>query len=516
MRRLVMCDFACVRSFSGPALVLGAVLLASVGWVRAADPPPENGAAEIGAALESDQAARREGAVVLLGELAAQPPGLADRGYYAGVIPADFAKVIIGLAQKDPSARVREAALRSLAQIRPAVVDAKPALKDVLENENGKHGVAERVAAAEALSAFVPLSRDLFKVAEASGQVISLAGTALKDPSPAVRSAGARALKKFAENARLAGRETRESMAPVLRELKEQSPFLVQAVNDPATGPEGDMVRFEAREAVEELATLRQLLPRDVDVPSKGGGVEEQEAPGRLPAPVLDEKGDALFADVPAMVKALAKAAAESGEPEPRAYAVGSSSRIAALEAIERFGGDAAPAGPTLVKLLRDPNPFVRWIGARCLGKIKEANSAAKMDNAVDELIHLLGDSELDVQVAAAVALAPFGAEGERAVGALGKAAANGYARLRLAALDTLKALRPQVKVRPRTPTLVKALTYTEDPRVRKSAAELIGRYGTDAADAADALRAATRDEDGTVRLAAAEALLSVTRAAPK
>jgi HEAT repeat protein len=65
-------------------------------------------------------------------------------------------------------------------------------------------------------------------------------------------------------------------------------------------------------------------------------------------------------------------------------------------------------------------------------------------------------------------------------------------------------------------PALVEALRVGEDPTIRRFAADSLGRLGSEARGASEALRhAAWHDEDPSVREAAAAALETVEEAGP-
>jgi HEAT repeat protein len=57
---------------------------------------------------------------------------------------------------------------------------------------------------------------------------------------------------------------------------------------------------------------------------------------------------------------------------------------------------------------------------------------------------------------------------------------------------------------------LAKAVNFPADPRVRAEAARMLGRFGSAAQDSIGVLRAALKDPDPSVRLAAGDALLSI------
>src|SRR6266404_563756 len=71
--------------------------------------------------------------------------------------------------------------------------------------------------------------------------------------------------------------------------------------------------------------------------------------------------------------------------------------RRAAIDVLEALGQEAAPAAPSLVRALADPDRFVRWAAARTLGQLAPEQAAT----AVPGLARLLSDADLDLRVAA-------------------------------------------------------------------------------------------------------------------
>jgi HEAT repeat protein len=216
--------------------------------------------------------------------------------------------------------------------------------------------------------------------------------------------------------------------------------------------------------------------------------------------------GDSVFGDVAPIVKAL-----EKGVSDPDV-----DGRIAAIQVLEMFRENAVPATPTLVKALHDPDLFVRWSAARALGKIETSRRHGKIapavgaKGAVDGLTRLLCDADLDVQITAAVALEPYGADAGKATGPLSNAAATGDPSFRLAAIHALGEIGEPAHSKSVAAKLAKAVNFPADPRVRAEAARMLGRFGSAAQDSIGVLRAALKDPDPSVRLAAGDALLSI------
>jgi HEAT repeat protein len=88
-------------------------------------------------------------------------------------------------------------------------------------------------------------------------------------------------------------------------------------------------------------------------------------------------------------------------------------------------------------------------------------------------LERLLGDADVDVRLAAAVALEHYGSAARPAVPALIKALGTPEVELRLAVIRALRAIGPDAN--PAIPALNTALT-DHDPRVRQLAAEAVDK----------------------------------------
>lgn len=167
--------------------------------------------------------------------------------------------------------------------------------------------------------------------------------------------------------------------------------------------------------------------------------------------------------------------------------------RIDAVTAIGGFGKVAAPAVPALVQLLQaSPDAEVRLAAATALGKIGDIQAAPPLIAALDG-----ADSHLCY--AAALALAQLG---KPAVSPLTAALGTAKPQARAYIAFALAKLGPDaVSARP---ALEQALKDA-DARVRRNAADALGRLGDRAA--LPALTALAADPDLAVRLTAATAL---------
>jgi HEAT repeat protein len=145
--------------------------------------------------------------------------------------------------------------------------------------------------------------------------------------------------------------------------------------------------------------------------------------------------------------------------------------RLAALKALVRYGPEAEPAIPRLVKLLTDADSEIRWRAAMTLGKIGPAARGS-----VSPLVAALKDEDALVREHAAEALGDIGPDAKEAV-----------------------------------PALTTAL-QDADQRVRRDAVRSLGQIGPAARSAAPAIRPLLNDKEERVRRAARTALQQVER----
>jgi HEAT repeat protein len=290
--------------------------------------------------------------------------------------------------------------------------------------------------------------------------------------------------------------EERGDLRPLLLGLRDQLPHFADAVKDDDVD-----TRIAALSALEALARIRWKWVR------QGiwlGGPPRGEAP-----PLVDDPlGNGLQTVLPALAKALT-----DGEVKVR--------RVA-LDVLDVYGPEAAPAAPAVALVLTDGDRFVRWAAVRTL---KEIGAPGALP-AIPSLAKLLEDTDADVGKAAIDALVhldplgegvpprgkkpPKNAEKRNAVPALAHAVKAHDADMRLAALAALKGMGENA--RPAIPALSGALGDPE-PRVRQAAAAALGDLGPVARDAVPDLNLALKDSDPNVRRAASDALLRITRA---
>src|SRR5262249_51850803 len=153
---------------------------------------------------------------------------------------------------------------------------------------------------------------------------------------------------------------------------------------------------------------------------------------------------------------------------------------LAAVDALETMGGDAATPDVIrgLVGALGDPYLFVRWQAARTLGKMQPTELTEEI---VPALAQRLQDEDLDVRLAAALALERVGPPAARAVPARAEGTRRNDPEMRVAALKALQGIGTASAAA--VPALVEAMG-NEDARVRRAAGQLLARLGPLARDA--------------------------------
>jgi HEAT repeat protein len=176
---------------------------------------------------------------------------------------------------------------------------------------------------------------------------------------------------------------------------------------------------------------------------------------------------------------------------------------------------DAAPAVPAIIAALCDPYKFVRWAAARTLGEMARAQTEvgkAPFDpsRAVPGLVRLLFDSDEDVRLTAAAGLEHYGPYAREAVPIVERFVGLGDPEMRIAILHTVEGIGTDAA--PALAAVARELNIRQepDPRVRRIAAEVLGRFGRLAAPYEGALRQALSDYDESVRRAASAAMLSL------
>jgi len=240
------------------------------------------------------------------------------------------------------------------------------------------------------------------------------------------------------------------------------------------------------------------------------------------------------------LTKTLRDAASKLGEQIDSGREPSVEARLAAVDALDGLGDDAAPALPSLIRALSDPNNYVRWSAARVVGRLAPRQAGA----AVPRLAELIAEhGDLDVRMAALAALERYGPSVKdldqstrvAVVREVGHAARRGDPEPRIAAMKVLQAIGADSV--PALPAVARNLTefYSrdsrpgqetaayresvdrpeEDVRLRQTACETLGRIGIlstekDKAHIVPLLRRSLSDPDTDVRRAASDALLKV------
>ncbi|HKS38425.1 MAG TPA: HEAT repeat domain-containing protein [Verrucomicrobiae bacterium] len=166
--------------------------------------------------------------------------------------------------------------------------------------------------------------------------------------------------------------------------------------------------------------------------------------------------------------------------------------RVAAVELLSQIN-DSRVVKP-LVEALKDADSLVRTAAANALSRAGDAR-------AVDPLLSVLNDADHNARAAAASALSKLG--DDRVIGPLVKTLKDHHWEVRAAALEALGQLRDRSSVE-----AVIALLRDPDKEVRQNAAEALGNLGDDRA--VEALVLTLKDEQSAVRQAAARALRRV------
>jgi HEAT repeat protein len=398
------------------------------------------------------------------------------------------------------------AAARALGKIHPDPKVAIPALERALQSGQ----VLEQRAAAGALAALIRVVDQLSKdtrsdsrgeVGEVGGQVVPAASRGLQNPDAEVRRKCGEALRQAAvalgelvpllqpyeeEVKEIPGPEAGPAnLLPLAKALGDQGDVLAHRLEDSDA-----QVRLTAAHTLEEIGNARARLLRleagKAEVPP-----EKKEGKPSLPQ-------EALFRGLRAAIPALSKSLSDS-DPEVR---------LAAVEVFETLGSDASSAADALTRALTDRNAFVRWAAARALANIDATLDPKAAAIAVPGLARGLFDPDLNTRLAAAATLEKYGPAAKEAVPEMARAVGVGDAEIRVAVIRALEAVDP-ADAQPAVPALSQALTNPAD-RVRRAAAEALGRLGPLARDAEPALRRALDDPEDLVRKAAAEALINL------
>jgi HEAT repeat protein len=448
-----------------------------------------------------------------------------------------FAPELFAILNRDDPA-LRDEAAQALASIRPDPRAAATVFEKLLRSPQK----AKRTTAARALDSLIqacahpnehasfPVSTEILQseLLQTTEAVARTAVLGLRDAEPAVRRPCAEALaesaaafRKVAESA--CGKEESDGpgqsapmpepdLGPVLAALEAACPPLTRALADA-----DPRIRLLSRQALEDLTNpqlhLLPAAPSDATAAGQGATQAGYRTVSQAKASKLSGRDSVRSREGPA--RALAQGL---NDPDPQA-------RRAVIDLLESMGPAALPASTALVKALSDSDKFVCWSAARTLGKM----SPAEQKTAVPALAKLLSHSDLDIQLAAASALTRYGPAATHAVDDLIRVLAAdehhqpvrpipGAARsttssdpeLRVAVMAALEAIGNQA-LKSAAPTLRFALKNS-DSRVRRKAAEALGKLNAPSPQSLHALTAALRDEAPEVQKAASNALLNLAQ----
>ncbi|HZT82817.1 MAG TPA: HEAT repeat domain-containing protein [Gemmataceae bacterium] len=353
---------------------------------------------------------------------------------------------------------------------------------------------------------------------------------------------------------RIMTKTTRGQIGAVMKAFDDIAPSLARLLeNEPNLG-----VRLAALRTAETLGEARSKLSaydrslkkvnKDLEGRREGPPrpAEEEEVLAVLAEEAPPETGDGIAQTLEKLRRPLIDRLLT--DPSPKA-------RLAAAEALEAMGREAAPAAWQLARAAAlDPDRFVRWVAARTLGKLAvregEKGKADLVPQRVIEaavvpaLARLLADEDLDLRIAAAKALELYGPRAADAVPMLAWSVNAGDPDIRMAAIQALTGIG--VAAAPRGLTAMTQALRHPDPRVRREAAQALAHFGgyarwlrdrqkarrnddekriEDAAlarigqaapTALDALARTLNDSDPQVRQAASDGLLDFTAAFPE
>jgi HEAT repeat protein len=469
--------------------------------------------------LRQGDATSRLAMLSMLGKMGTSVRAVGTASGFASMFAVDLAALI-----KQGDSHVREAAARALGLINPDPAVAVPALGGLLRARE----VSLRIAAADSLVSLIRVESNLAsrnRLADAveatradmvrmGCAVVPLAARGLGDADPRVRRRSMEALGQTADglqklvvatraadepdepgNSRRQIEEERDELLPLIRALRDQGPALTRGLGD--ADPD---VRLMARQALEDMTNPQlQLLQRAASVDTHGTtGTPVALRPSQFINP--PSQPDALLEGLQKTVQVLA---AGLSDPDVRA-------RRGAVDVLEALGPASAAAARELVRALHDTDQFVRWAAARTLGKISPVASKT----AVPALGELLADLDLDVRMAAAMALECYGPAAKPALPMLIRATRATDAELRVTAMRSVSAVG-SAAAPAAVPALTEALADTDD-RVRQMAAQVLGHFGPAAREAVAALNLALQDSNPDVQKAAGEALLNIKRPSKK
>jgi HEAT repeat protein len=445
--------------------------------------------------------------------------------------------IVIALA-RDPAVKVRQEALRALGTINVDPDRAVPVLGDALKTAKD---VGQRRMAADSLRRLVRVATNLYKKLQAAGSAIpkelekaredliktckdvvekiaavSTDGAGIRDRDPEVRTVCIEAVLESGAAFDLPGAIRKDDFPPAgqklteedLKDIGQQYALVQNQITGlqpllQAMAGQGTLLRESAADASPRVkraaaATLAEFGHMRLRLRQR---VESLPVLDKTPKPVVTKDFDKMVLDSWSVMAGLLEDASSDLDVRRRA-----------MEFLENLGDDGAAAIETLKKALADRNRFIRWAAARTIGNLPVAKAAA----AVPDMAALLDDDDLDVRQAVARALERLGARASAAVEPLQAKILDqrGDPEFRVSVMYALASIGPEDTVSA-IPLLTQAVADA-DVRVRRTAAETLGRYGRLAESAVPALREALGDDDTEVRQRAGDALLSILVNPPK
>jgi HEAT repeat protein len=173
-----------------------------------------------------------------------------------------------------------------------------------------------------------------------------------------------------------------------------------------------------------------------------------------------------------------------------------------ALYALARFGPRARSAAPAVLAALHDPSASVREDAVAAVHFLQ-----LDSDGAVPALVTALHDTNAPVRSSAARVLSDYGDKAQEALPSLNEAMHDGSRIVRQRSMDARNQIDTAVQhIQKRVPDLVAGLS-ADDPERRQQSAAALAAIGTLAAPAVVELIKAVQDREARVRRAAAQAL---------
>jgi HEAT repeat protein len=440
---------------------------------------------------------------------------------------------------KDPDVGVREQALRALGNINGPPKEVAETFRSILEKDAD---LGPKRLAAEGLNQMMLVAAHLYgrqqtpagvvasrkDVTDTLEAIMPVAAVGVKDGDSQVRMLALQAVQKAAvamaellevpgqrdkitttfsrrlfpppgrdltpdelKSVNFAYQQAHEDIAkvkPLIDSLRKEVLVYAQGLQDPEP-----RVKLAACQAFEALANARLKLVRRANALPTFKSRETGAV--RSPAELL-KAADFLQ---PVLDREMTNVIGLLRDPDVQI-------RLSAATALEQLEEKAAPAMAGLIMALRDPNRFVRWEAAKTLGFMPPE----KAEPVILPLAQLLSDPALSVRMQAALSLEALGSVAQAAVPALAQSLTNksGDVEARLAAMYALMKIGP-AHLQPALPALI-GLLSDRDPRVVRTACQVIAEIGPLAEPAKAELRRLIGHEDAEVRLAAAKAILSI------